>query len=93
MLTHLKGFYSETDPMTAKASKDEFLSQLSMSWLSCTDSVIEACYTFLDQVHVGADASDKDKEFALGAVVSEMRKDLGAPTTLTALDYRHLRSR
>ena len=93
MLTHLKGFYSEADPMTAKESKDEFLSQLSMSWLNCPDSVIKACYTFLDQVRVGAEASDKDRECALAAVVSEMRQDVGVPTALTASDYRHLGSR
>ena len=98
LLTSLKGFYVGADPGTATEQKEEFLRQLVLSWMYCPDVVIEAAYKFLELVAVGAQASDEEKERAVGAFVLEVRKDLlksrGWPwgkTKLKATDFRHFR--
>ena len=94
LVENLKGFYvdANTDPKTAKESKDKFLSQLSVAWLYCPDAIIRTGYRFLGLVSVGVSTPDTEKELAAGDLVSQMRIDLRVPTELEASDYRHLKS-
>jgi len=94
LLRTLKGFYVTTpDPKL----KEEFIHQVNLCWRYTPDEVIQKAYTFLDKVHIGANAKAKDREDAVGALVVAIRKDLLSrktvkKTKLQASDYKHLRS-
>jgi Pyruvate/2-oxoacid:ferredoxin oxidoreductase delta subunit len=94
LLRTLKGFYVTThDPKL----KEEFIHQVNLCWLYTPDEVIQKAYAFLDNVCVGTNSKDKDKEGAVGALVVAIRKDLLSrkmvkKTKLQASGYKHLRS-
>ena len=71
--------------------RNEFLDQLNLAWLYCSDEVIHSAYAFLDTVHVEApevgEAHERRKREALGRLMLAIRRDLIArrPTRTTAL--------
>lgn len=69
----LRGFYVRS---SNEELKDEFLKQLNLSWLYCSDEVIHKAYEFLGMVHVDKQYPDGEKEKAVGELVLAMRKDL-----------------
>jgi len=92
LLRALYGFYEGF--AGANDLKQEFLKQLSTSWLYCPDDVIKKGYAFLETVHARERRSDQEKEFAFGAFVLAIRQDLlsrrlVSKTALTPSDYKH----
>ena len=94
LIRSLKGFYVGSP---SKELKDEFLSQLNLCWMYCSDEVICKAYKFLLMVHTGERCPDVKKEEAVGDFVLAIRKDLinRKPLKKTKLrpeDFKHLRA-
>jgi len=92
LIKSLKGFYVAS---YSKEMREEFLDQLNQCWLYCSDEVIEKAYNFLETVHVGSKASEKQQRDLLGELVVAIRVDLISrktlnSTKLTAEDFKHL---
>jgi hypothetical protein len=54
LLKSLEGFYEGTDASSAKDQKDEFLKELRLCWLYCSDVAITKANVFLEHVSTGA---------------------------------------
>ncbi len=76
LLKSLEGFYEGTDTSSAKDLKDEFLKELRLCWLYCSDMAITKANVFLDHVSTGATKSEEEQQEALRAFVFQLRKDL-----------------
>lgn len=93
LLRALHGFYEGAPG--ANDLKQEFLKQMSVSWLYCPDEVVRKGYAFLETV-VGERRTNEQKELAFGAFVLAIRQDmlsrrLVRSTALRATDYKHYR--
>jgi hypothetical protein len=90
----LRGFYEhmqDTRPL-----REEFLRQLSLSWLYCSDDVIRKANAFLSTVG-DVKVADEAKFRAVGELMLEIRRDLISRrvvrrTTLQPQDYLHRRA-
>jgi len=76
--------------------KAQFLDQLNLCWLYCSDSVIRAAYRFLGTVQVGATSTEFEREQAAGELVLAIRLDLlsrqpVAETALRADEFKILK--
>lgn len=93
LLNSLKGFYINSfEPKLI----DNFLNELNICWLYCSDEVLLAVYTFLERIHTEHKCDDKDKEEALGKMIVAIRKDLISrkplkKTKMTYEDYKTLK--
>lgn len=81
--------------------KNEFINQYRLAWLFAPDPVILAVNTFFDAMHAQREtpASGREKEEALGKVVTEVRRNLFRPkfwlwnrTNLNSDSFRHVRA-
>ena len=93
LIKSLKGFYVGS---LSKELKDEFLNQLNLCWMYCSDEVIYKAYKFLLTVHTGKKYPDAEKEEAVGDFILAIRKDLInrkplKKTKLEPKDFKHLR--
>lgn len=96
LLRTLRGFYVGAE--NAQALRSEFLGQLNVCWLYCSDEVIRKGYAFLDTVHAKQVCTDAQKEAALGSFVAAVRADLLSrklvrTTALTSEDFKHFGAR
>lgn len=92
LLRCLRGFYVGIND--AEKLKGEFLDQLNICWLYCSDEVIRKGYAFLDTVHSQQALDSSTREQAMGAFVSSIRNDLLSrklvrKTKLTSSNFRH----
>ena len=90
-----RGFYANSND---KDLQDEFIHQVSLSWLYAPDDVIRKAYAFLEGVHVGSTKTENERRDLLRAFVHDVRKDILSrrpltETSLTEKDFRHLMSR
>jgi len=93
LLDSLSAFYVGVDD---RATRANFIHQVSLCWLYCPDSVIRAGYAFLDKVQTGASTTPEGSKEAFNKLVLAMRKDLWSTwpfrrTELSASDFRHYR--
>ena len=94
LLRASRGFY---DGLQDAGKKTEFLEQLDICWLYCSDDMIRKVYGFLDTVKTGAQTADSEKFQALGGLVVAIRRDLmqrhvTRKTSLEAEDYKLFRA-
>ncbi len=92
LLRTLRGFYVSGQDTQLKS---EFLHQLNLCWLYAPDEVIKKAYKFLSFVHTGVTVTDEEKELAVGALITEIRKDLISrnvisKSALKPEDFKHL---
>lgn len=92
MLDSLEGFYEGGDIELRRL----FLREYRKLWLVSSDSVIESVNNFFDTVHVLRQASDTEKENALGKMVTSLRRDLISNrrviiTKLKEKDLKHIK--
>ena len=73
LISAVKGF---TEQQSSSELKQEFIDQLNLCWLYCSDSVIIKGYDFLDQVTLGQNSTSEQKKEALGKFMIEIRHDL-----------------
>ena len=90
LLAASRGFYLNAQD-TAK--KSDFLQQVDLCWLYCTDEVIQAAYRFLESVKTGTGSTDEARRASFGSFMVEIRKDMlrrrvARKTQLVASDYR-----
>ena len=76
LLKSLEGFYESTNQVAAKEQKEEFLKELRLCWLYCSDEAITKANIFLDHVSTGAAKTEKEQQEALQAFVFQLRQDL-----------------
>lgn len=94
LLSSIEGFSAENrDEKKIK----EFLHQLDLCWLYCSDEIIKKGYAFLGSVHREAKTTDEEKEKLVKNFVFAMRKDLISrrlvkKTKLSIGDYQLLRA-
>lgn len=93
LIKSVRGFYTTS---FEKETREEFINQLNLCWMYCSDDVIQKGYKFLETVHTqfGKKYSDKDRENALGEFILAIRKDLidREPLKVTHLkpeDFKH----
>ncbi len=89
----LRGFYVHS---LSRDLRNDFLEQLNLCWMYCPDEVIRKGYDFLEMVREGAEASDQQKERAVGEFMLAIRNDLIGrrtfrTTNLRPEDFKHLR--
>ncbi len=80
-----------------KELKTEFLNQLNLCWMYCSDDIIHRAYDFLNMVRPGQEHSDQEREKAVGALILAIRKDrinrkLLRKTSLKPEDFKHLKA-
>ena len=90
LIKNIDGFYVGT---TNTDKKKEFINELNQCWLYCPDIVIKKAYHFLDTVKAGNNASEEEREKALGDLMAEIRMDLSKnksfrKTNLEGKDFR-----
>lgn len=82
--------------------RSEFLDELNLAWMYCSDDVIRRAYAFLNSVHVDAPRSvaktEQAKETILGELMVAIRQDLIRrdplkASELTAADFQLLGAR
>ena len=94
LIRSLRGFYVSLE---SKELKTEFLNQLNLCWMYCSDDIIHRAYDFLNMVHTGQKHSDQEKEKAVGELMLAIRKDLinRKPLRKTSFkpeDFKHLKA-
>ncbi len=92
LLRTLRGFYITSHDTKLK---NDFLHQLNLCWLYAPDQVIIKSYEFLRLVHIGVEATNEQKELAVGELVAVIRKDIISrkivnKTNLKPSDFKHL---
>ena len=94
LIRSLRGFYVDS---FNRELRTEFLNQLNLCWMYCTDEVIHKAYNFLLMVHTDQKHSDEEKEKAVGELMLAIRRDLISrkplgKTNLRPEDFRHLKA-
>lgn len=89
LIKSLKGFYVNSNN---KDLKEVFLEQVNLCWMYCPDDVVIKIYDFLEAVNTNSNATDKQKDKALGEVMVAIRNDLLKDTKLkNKLTYHNFR--
>jgi hypothetical protein len=73
LLLSLRGFYIGAED---HALKQEFVDQLALSWLYCSDEVIIKANAFVLSMKPEAKGSEDTKNIALSALIGAIRRDL-----------------
>ena len=73
LLKSVRGYYDVAVDTKLKA---EFLHQLDLCWLYCTDEVIKRGYDFLNLIRDDIKATDKERNKALSEFVLSVRNDI-----------------
>jgi len=74
LLSSLSGFYTTSENSVLK---QQFLDELNLCWLYCSDDVITKAYTFIETVKSGQSEPDAEKSrLAFGQFLLTIRKDL-----------------
>ncbi len=74
LLSNLSGFYKG---MESKELKQQFLNELNLCWLYCSDDVVTEAYAFIETVKGGQKEPDSEKSrLAFGQFLLTIRKDL-----------------
>lgn len=73
LVESLTGFYEATDD---SEQRKEFLNQLNLCWLYCSDEVVRKAYNFVDLSKPGRNVSREEQQRRLGEFILEIRKDL-----------------
>ena len=94
LIRSLRGFYVD---LLSKELRTEFLNQLNLCWMYCSDEVILKAYNFLSMVHTDQKRSNEEKEKAVGELILAIREDLISrkPLKKTGLkpeDFKHLKA-
>jgi Pyruvate/2-oxoacid:ferredoxin oxidoreductase delta subunit len=89
LIKSLKGFYVNSNN---KDLKEVFLEQVNLCWMYCPDDVVIKIYDFLEAVNTNSNATDEQKDKALGEVMVAIRNDLLKDTKLkNKLTYHNFR--
>ncbi|MBS3965653.1 MAG: hypothetical protein KGZ60_00110 [Truepera sp.] len=92
LILSLRGFYVGSEDL---ALKQEFVNQLSLCWLYCSDNVIAKANKFVVTLKPESTASAAEKEQALSALIGAIRSDLLSrkvvpKTKLTGAEFERL---
>lgn len=86
-----RGFHAGADPSASWELREDFLTQLDLCWVYCSDAVIRKAYQFVETVEIGQDSSDEQKERAFREFIAEIRKEIVRDnSTLTWEEFRIL---
>jgi hypothetical protein len=74
LISSIKGFYASE---ASYEKKKEFIDQIDLCWMYCSDEVILACYAFIESVHKhNKNQQEANQVEKLGQLMLEIRKDL-----------------
>lgn len=92
LLLSLRGFYEGAENLQLK---QEFVNQLALCWLYCSDEMILLAYRFVATMKPERQAIADEKHAALSALIGEIRRDLLSRravrrTKLTGAEFERL---
>lgn len=86
-----RGFHVGADPSTSWELREEFIAQLDLCWVYCSDEVIRKAYQFVETVETGQISTEEEKERAFKGFIAEIRKEVVRDkSTLTWEEFRIL---
>lgn len=92
LLLSIRGFYAGGE---SPKLKQEFIDQLALSWLYCSDEVINRANAMVSTLKAESKADAQTKEAAFAALIGSIRKDLISrsvvrKTRLTGKEFERL---
>ncbi|MXZ92431.1 MAG: hypothetical protein F4W95_04260 [Chloroflexi bacterium] len=86
-----RGFHAGADPSSSWELREEFITQLDLCWVYCSDAVIRKAYRFVGTVKTGQTSTDEEKKRAFKEFIAEIRKEIVRDkSTLTWEEFRIL---
>ena len=90
LIGSIRGFMRRDEDDLKKI--DEFYNQVNLSYIYCSDKVINECYDFIDTMYFNPDnpPAQTNHERVIGNLLLTMRRDLGVKTSLSETKYREV---